>query len=819
MINEERSYTEYNVEVPTTDFPIGFNILDDGLDVVAVTLNDVDPTTLGYTVIQVNNTTYRFAPAVPSGVVRLMRITDIDQMAHVFTEGAIFISENMDGNFKQIRHAQQEVRDNFGVLQRDFSGLEGTVLPLVGGLEVALQAAEAAATAAGEAADIAVAVQTDIAQKFPNGKLKAVDVLNASTETQQQINDFGGAKWYAKSGGYELGAAVKLTNGDVVKSTVANNIIDPNVDMTGWFNWEESIRKRNLERLSVKDFGAILDGNEHKLSEKFSTLLVAQVVYPFATSLNDTLDYCAYQAAINYCATKGFNTRPTINDRTGRGGIVYVPSGQAVINKPLIMPRSGNFDGASVYIEGESTSSSAISATSTFPTGRAMIEWEDSALRIYWQGIKNIAFRLPNVEDTKAIWFKNSSACITGGSTTALIFAEYLHGFDLRNITVEATNTHHKNCIQFDGYVRVSKFIDLTSNLGIGGAANYNTVFLQFASSYGTSSSVLGESNGCAYSEINNIWGMGQRGGNGVLVKGRFLQSTGRNWTNGNGTTNATPAFEINNSFIFSLKNTGSEGRGEQPQYLVNNCIGVDLVNIGLGAPDELGCNGVEFRSCEGCSLDGRFVVSATPSFTRKSGKAVIIDANCNNVKVRNLYITADASTEVSILSTPDKNNSIHWVRASTKEQGTVYATGVTADKGIAILKRNATQSVPITSFTPILFQIANLDTLGMFISADSIYSVVKAGVWRISGGISIDNAELGKAYDIHISIDGVKGEKISSVVAVVSGSLFIPFDHVIRKTTPTLNKITIGLTNNGASNATVNQYATNSTLTFERLL
>lgn len=234
MINEERSYTEYAVVVPTTDFVVGYDFIDNGVDITEVTLNGVDPTTIGYTVLQVNNTTYRFAPPVESGIVRLSRVTDIDTMAHVFTEGAIFVSENMDGNFKQIRHAQQEVRDNFGVLQRDFSGLEDTVLPLVDGLEVALQAAESAATAAGEAADIAVAVQTDIAQKFPNGKLKAVDVLNASTETQQQINDFGGAKWYTKSGGYELGATVVLANSDIVKSLTPNNTNNPNISMLGW---------------------------------------------------------------------------------------------------------------------------------------------------------------------------------------------------------------------------------------------------------------------------------------------------------------------------------------------------------------------------------------------------------------------------------------------------------------------------------------------------------------------------------------------------------------------------------------------------------
>ena len=333
MINAERSYTEYNVEVPTTDFPIGFDILDYGLDVVAVTLNAVDPTTLGYTVIQVNNTTYRFAPAVPSGVVRLTRITDIDQMAHVFTEGAIFISENMDGNFKQIRHAQQEVRDNFGVLQRDFSGLEDTVLPLVGGLEVALQAAESAATAAGEAADIAVAVQTDIAQKFPNGKLKAVDVLNASTETQQQINDFGGATWYAKVGGYKLGATVKLDNGDTVKSTEPANTVNPNVAMTGWVKNNSSgqifdasgLNQQQINDLTLTPFhfGAVGDGTSHKLSERYTTLLEAKAVYPHAVSLDDEIDWCAL---IKFFMVFKTNVESRVR---------FDWSGKFVINKPL----------------------------------------------------------------------------------------------------------------------------------------------------------------------------------------------------------------------------------------------------------------------------------------------------------------------------------------------------------------------------------------------------------------------------------------------------------------------------------------------------
>ena len=181
-INEERSYTEYNVEVPTTDFPIGFDILDDGIDVVAVTLNGVDPTTLGYTVIQVNNTTYRFAPAVPSGVVRLTRITDIDQMAHVFTEGAIFISENMDGNFKQLRHAQQEVRDGFNKLSQDTYAIIDT-------LEAVGQAAQDAAGAAQEAAQTA----NDAAQEVTN---KVDRREGAALPYDEAVEYFDGAVTY-----------------------------------------------------------------------------------------------------------------------------------------------------------------------------------------------------------------------------------------------------------------------------------------------------------------------------------------------------------------------------------------------------------------------------------------------------------------------------------------------------------------------------------------------------------------------------------------------------------------------------------------------
>ena len=115
-MNELKSYTEYAVSTPTADFVIGFDF-NYGEDAVNVTVDDVPATTAGYTVVYLNETTIRLSPSVPSGVVRLQRETDIDQTANAYRAGAKFIAQTMDENFKQIRHSQQEVNDNFSSLE------------------------------------------------------------------------------------------------------------------------------------------------------------------------------------------------------------------------------------------------------------------------------------------------------------------------------------------------------------------------------------------------------------------------------------------------------------------------------------------------------------------------------------------------------------------------------------------------------------------------------------------------------------------------------------------------------------------------------
>lgn len=62
---------------------------------------------------------------------------------------------------------------------------------------------------------------------------------------------------------------------------------------------ERLLSDKLQDEVTVEDFGATGDGVERPLSSKFSTLAEAQAQYPFATSLTQSLDWAALQAAVN----------------------------------------------------------------------------------------------------------------------------------------------------------------------------------------------------------------------------------------------------------------------------------------------------------------------------------------------------------------------------------------------------------------------------------------------------------------------------------------------------------------------------------------
>lgn len=72
-------------------------------------------------------------------------------------------------------------------------------------------------------------------------------------------------------------------------------------------------KQKNLDLVTPFDFGAIGDGQSHKLSTKYSTLANAQKVYPIATSLDDEIDWCALQTMINYALSQRDSRKSTID--------------------------------------------------------------------------------------------------------------------------------------------------------------------------------------------------------------------------------------------------------------------------------------------------------------------------------------------------------------------------------------------------------------------------------------------------------------------------------------------------------------------------
>ncbi|MGV8671340.1 hypothetical protein ACV34V_34410, partial [Pseudomonas aeruginosa] len=73
---------------------------------------------------------------------------------------------------------------------------------------------------------------------------------------------------------------------------------------------ERTVADRLNDTANVKDYGAIADGAYHPLSERFATLADAQAVYPFVTSLSQSIDWAAIQSCLNVGGNVDFCGNP-----------------------------------------------------------------------------------------------------------------------------------------------------------------------------------------------------------------------------------------------------------------------------------------------------------------------------------------------------------------------------------------------------------------------------------------------------------------------------------------------------------------------------
>ena len=182
-INELKSYTEYNVSTPTSVFTIGFQY-EYNVDGINVYVDDVEATAAGYTVQHDSQGTVTLTPAVSTGVVRVSRETNIDTSAHTFSAGAKFTAGNMDENFKQMRYAQQEVRDVVLRTASEFSILDANATAALQDATTAVNTAnsiDAKATTALSNSNTALSVANGI-------DAKATSALNSANTAVTTAN-------------------------------------------------------------------------------------------------------------------------------------------------------------------------------------------------------------------------------------------------------------------------------------------------------------------------------------------------------------------------------------------------------------------------------------------------------------------------------------------------------------------------------------------------------------------------------------------------------------------------------------------------------
>ena len=150
---------------------------------------------------------------------------------------------------------------------------------------------------------------------FKPNKTTAEYVLDASGETQQQVNYNGGSKWHSRVGGYLRNERVVLANGDIVKTTINGNANNPNVNMAGW--------------VKENSTGQIFDASG-KTQQEINDLVPK--LQQFGLKANGEDETAKLQGAINTCLQLGVKVLDADNLRIKTTDTITINAAIKIIN-------------------------------------------------------------------------------------------------------------------------------------------------------------------------------------------------------------------------------------------------------------------------------------------------------------------------------------------------------------------------------------------------------------------------------------------------------------------------------------------------------
>lgn len=190
------------------------------------------------------------------------------------------------------------------------------------------------------------------------------------------------------------------------------------------------------ESISVKDFGAIGDGNQHPLSERYATLAAAQAVYPHAVALTDQIDWAAAQAAINYVGNLAVGGSV--------GGWLEFPVGRYVTNRELVVEvaKPVNIRGC-----GEGTQFRATTGINIFRLKQNMIIRDVMFVAAFTGASTGIFMDAANVARIEACIFQNQATGVVLSNTFAVEIASCVFNV-CNNYGVYAATGAHNTVIE-----------------------------------------------------------------------------------------------------------------------------------------------------------------------------------------------------------------------------------------------------------------------------------------------------------------------------------------------------------------------------------
>lgn len=295
---------------------------------------------------------------------------------------------------------------------------------------------------------------------------------------------------------------------------------------------------------------------------------------------------------------------------TPQSAELFIPCGSYFISTPIILPRStsNTLSNQVVNLRGESKHCVTITGTAGFPTGRALIEWDQSASnRTMSQTIQGITFVEPAVDGVGSIHYQYTP---TNSPASALNATnERLERLTLRDIEFRGSNGFNPYHFYLEGdcfncTLENVYWDDARASGGAFAGANnvYETIGIKTDTCY-TSTAPSNETCGFLDGRIINVGHIGNRGGYTELFQGRLnrgvMESAFCNGVRG-GLSNSH-CYEITNSYQAVFTNISTEGLGGAAEIQCTNSVQLKFYNVGIGAPNNQGFgigDGMDFVGC-----------------------------------------------------------------------------------------------------------------------------------------------------------------------------------------------------------------------------